>query len=133
MGAEVPAQSPRTPDETNNVPHSGAVLSARDGSRMAETRDPACGISRDSVHDSPALPWEGRASLFGPKEQFPLFIGYGRDFLIGDVRRQILRIVEGRRPALVFFDHAPMDALVDVLLGRIIAVLKVTMVDGDRR
>ena len=51
----VPGQSPRTPDQTNKVVAQRHPNScARDGSRMAETRNPACGISRGSVHDSPA-------------------------------------------------------------------------------
>ena len=40
---------------------SDALPCARDGSRMAEPRNPACGISRGSVHDSPVVPGEGRA------------------------------------------------------------------------
>ena len=78
---------------------------------------------RQRVHDSPVLAQEGRVSLFRSDKQFPLFVGYGRDFLLRNIGRQVRRIVERRRPALMFFDHAPMDALVDVLLGRIVAVL----------
>jgi hypothetical protein len=51
----VPGQSPRTPGQKDQSCRAATIiLCARDGSRKAETRNPACGISRGSVHDSPA-------------------------------------------------------------------------------
>src|ERR1700688_1867257 len=51
----VPGQSPRSPDYKQRSCRGATPYScARDGSRMAETRDPGHGISRGSVNDGPA-------------------------------------------------------------------------------
>ena len=79
-------------------------------------------------------PCTGRMrQLFRSEKQFPLFISYGRDFLLRNIVRQVRRIVERRRALLLFGNHAPMDPLVDVLLGWIVAVEKVAMTNGDGR
>ena len=42
---------------------------------------------RQRVHDSPVLAQEGRVSLFRSEKQFPLFVSYGRDFLLRNIGR----------------------------------------------